>query len=334
MDRSAGGSASPPWARPEIAALVLAAGCWALGTIISKAALAEMPPFVLLPIQLAASLAVLLVLMRVTRTPLHGDAPRLLGRLGLLNPGIAYALSLLGLVTVTASVSVLVWAFEPLLILLLASWFLGERITPWVVGWSMVAILGLLLVVDDPAASGAPIGILLTVAGVGCCAIYTVVARRSLPEAQETSQVILAQQAYGLVVALGLLMAVVAAGAWDAPPRLTLGGAASAIASGALYYGGAYWLYLSALRRLPASIAASSFYLIPILGLVGAGALLGERLSAGQLAGALVVCGGVFMVLRQPPRNAGAGAIAMPRPTSGPPDDAVTARRDAPLPGA
>jgi drug/metabolite transporter (DMT)-like permease len=48
----------------DLAALILAATCWGVGTVISKAALAEVSPFTLLPIQLAASLAVLAVLMR------------------------------------------------------------------------------------------------------------------------------------------------------------------------------------------------------------------------------------------------------------------------------
>ena len=40
----------------DLAALILAATCWGVGTVISKAALAEISPFTLLPIQLAASL--------------------------------------------------------------------------------------------------------------------------------------------------------------------------------------------------------------------------------------------------------------------------------------
>ena len=44
-------------------------------------------------------------------------------------------------------------------------------------------------------------------------------------------------------------------------------GLGSAVASGALYYAGAYWFYLGALRHVPASFAAVSFYLIPIVGL-------------------------------------------------------------------
>jgi len=63
-----------PIARRDLAALILAATCWGVGTVISKAALAEVPPFTLLPIQLAASLAILAILMRHQGIPFRTDA--------------------------------------------------------------------------------------------------------------------------------------------------------------------------------------------------------------------------------------------------------------------
>jgi hypothetical protein len=83
----------------DLAALILAATCWGVGTVISKAALAEISPFTLLPIQLAASLALLAVLMRYQGISFRTEGSPLLGRLGLLNPGLAYALGLIGLWT-------------------------------------------------------------------------------------------------------------------------------------------------------------------------------------------------------------------------------------------
>src|SRR4029078_2212709 len=53
-------------ANRDLAALVGAAACWGVGTVISKAALEEVPPLTLLPIQLAASLAGLLALIGST----------------------------------------------------------------------------------------------------------------------------------------------------------------------------------------------------------------------------------------------------------------------------
>ncbi len=278
--------------------LILAAGCWGTGTVVSKAALAEIPPFTLLGVQLASSIAVLGVLMTRNGVALRGTAPAILGRLGLLNPGIAYALSLVGLVTITASLSVLLWAFEPLIILFLAAIFLGERITPSLVALSLLAVAGMVVVVYEPDTAGHLTGIALTVAGIGCCAAYTVITRRFIPEAEETSTVVLAQEAYALVLAVALIIVVGLAGGTVAPTRLTPLGLGSAIVSGALYYAGAYWFYLGALRRVPASLAAVSFYLIPIVGVAGGALLLGERLEPRQWVGAAIVLGAILGIMR------------------------------------
>ena len=94
-------------------------------------------------------------------------------------------------------------------------------------------------------------------------------------------------------------------------------GLASAIGSGVLYYGLAYWLYLTGLRRVPASIAAASFYLIPIFGLAGGFLFLGERLEPSQWLGVAVVLGTIAVILG---RTSGAelDELADGQPASGP----------------
>jgi probable blue pigment (indigoidine) exporter len=275
--------------------LILAAASWGVGTVLSKRALDDIPPLTLLPIQLVASLAVLAVVMRRRRMSFRGS-PKLLARLGILNPGLAYVLSLLGLVSISASLSVLLWAIEPVAILILATWLLRERVTPLVVLLSFVALVGMVIVVFDPASSGQLIGIALTLAGVGCCAVYAIVARRWLGTADSTAEVVLAQQLYALafstvaVVGIGLL------GGAVRPESVSPVALVSAIGSGVLYYAAAYWCYLSALRKVPASVAAISFYLVPVFG-VGAGhLLLGERLDTRQWLGAAVVLSAVLAV--------------------------------------
>ena len=284
--------------RRDLAALVGAALCWGLGTVVSKAALGEIPAVTLLALQLASSLAVLVALMRWNGIRLRGGGPALLGRLGLLNPGAAYALGLLGLTSITASVSVLLWALEPMMIMLVASVVLRERITPMLIVLSVAATIGIGFVVYDPASIGGhAIGVALALAGVGCCAAYTVITRRYIPEARETSQVVLAQQAYALGLAFVLVLLAGVVGGAPLPARISALGLASAIASGILYYAAAYWLYLGALRRVPASIAAGSFYLIPIVGVAAGTILLGERLEPSQWLGAVIVLASVFGIL-------------------------------------
>lgn len=295
----AGASIQGSIGRRDLAFLTLAAASWGIGTVISKRAVEEIPPFTLLPIQLAASLVVLAVLMRLSRMRLRG-APRTLARLGILNPGIAYALGLVGLTWISASLAVLLWALEPLLILLLAGVFLREGITPRLVALSLLAALGMILILFDPASGGQWPGVVLTLIGIACCAVYSIIARRLVGQSDSTAQVVLAQQVYAFAFAFAVALLVAAvrggAGLAGASPL----GLLSAVGSGILYYAAAYWFYLTALRRVPASLAATSFYLIPIFG-VAAGALaLGDRLEPIQWIGVATVAVAVGLIALRP----------------------------------
>lgn len=281
----------------NVLSLILAAACWGGGTVVSKQAVSEFPPLTLLVIQLSTSVAFLLVVTRLRgdRLPIDREG-RLLGRLGLLNPGLAYALSLIGLTQITASLSVLLWATEPILILGLAAVVLGDRVGVGIVAASAVAVVGFGLVVFDPTTSGSMLGVGLTIAGVVACAIYSVAARRWLTNTSaSTFGVVLAQQLHALAFALLVVVAIGLTGGAVQPVGLTVVGVASALASGLLYYGFAYLFYLSALRFIPASIAAASFYLVPVFG-VGAAWLIGERLQPLQWVGAAIVVGSVAFI--------------------------------------
>ena len=141
---------------------------------------------------------------------------RRLAALGVLNPGIAYALGLIGLTTITASMSVLLWALEPVAIMLLAALVLREHIPLALAAAVAVAITGVLLVVYQPGATGDAVGITLTVVSVGFCALYSVLTRRLLLD-DSSLTVVLAQQAAALVfaVALATVVGLVGGPGWD-----------------------------------------------------------------------------------------------------------------------
>jgi drug/metabolite transporter (DMT)-like permease len=276
--------------RSAALALILAAASWGFGTVVSKRAVEEIPPLPLLAIQLGVSAAVLAVLTRWRRSPSgRSGVPPRLARLGLLNPGLAYGLSLIGLVSISASLSVLLWATEPLMILVLARPVLGERLGAEIVALSAVAVAGIALVVSDPVASVSLPGVALTLAGVACCAVYAVAARRWVGSAESTLEVVAAQQLHAFGVAVPVVGIAILTGATQLPVAISTLGWASAVASGVLYYAVAYWLYLFALRVLPASLAATSFYLVPVFGVGGGGLLLHEGFEPRQWAGAAVV---------------------------------------------
>ena len=275
--------------RTALAALVAAAGCWGIGTVVSKQVVDDVAPLTLLPVQLAVSCAFLLIVALVRREPLVWTPPvRRLAALGVLNPGIAYALGLIGLTTITASLSVLLWALEPVAILLLATLILREHVPPALAVTVAVAIFGALLVLYQPGASGDAVGITLTLISIGFCALYTVLTRRLMLN-DSSLTVVLAQQAAALVFAAAAASVVELAGGpgWDLA-GLSTGTWLGAAVSGILYYGLGFFFYLAGLRHVPASYAGAFLPLIPVFGVAG-GYLVGERLEPRQWLGAIVI---------------------------------------------
>ena len=276
-------------ARTAVAALIAAAGCWGIGTVVSKQVVDDVTPLTLLPVQLAVSCAFLLVVALVRRERLTWTPPvRRLAALGVLNPGIAYALGLIGLTTITASMSVLLWALEPVVILLLAALVLRERIPPALAVTVAVAICGALLVVYQPGVSGKAVGITLTLVSIGFCALYTVLTRRLMLD-DSSLTVVLAQQLVALVFAIALASVVELAGGpgWDVA-GLGAGAWLGAGVSGILYYGLGFCFYVAGLRHIPASYAGAFLPLIPVFG-IAAGYLVAERLEPRQWLGAVVI---------------------------------------------
>ena len=290
-------------ARTNHAFLIAAAASWGLGTVLSKYALGGYDATVLLPFQLLVSVLLLLGFVSVSKTSLRGmHQPARIAWLGVLNPGVAYALGLLGLARIDASVSVIIWATEPVLIVLMAFIFLRETIAGYAVVCLAGAMLGVTLIVGGPASATSLAGVLLTFAAVFACALYSILLRR-MHLADGTLSVVFVQQ----VAALTFAVAVAAVDGvirlpWHTP---TAGQTLSAILGGGLYYGVAFLFYVAGLRRTSAAHAGMFLTLVPVFGLIFSGLLLGEKLGARQALGAVLVIGamgalGVFEGRRIP----------------------------------
>lgn len=276
--------------------LTAAAACWGVATVISKRAVSEIPPFALLPIQLATSLVLLGMLMRFIGEPRSWTAETTrLGLLGFLNPGLSYALGLIGLTQITASLSVVLWATEPIMILLLAAWVLRETITGPMAVAVGVATIGVVLAAMASDTAGTSAGIGFTLAGVAACAIYTVITRKWMIE-DSTLAVITAQQVCAFVFALVVFGIFMVSGEPISISGWSTGAWLSAVVSGMLYYALAFWLYLTGLRRIPAALVGLFLNLIPVFG-VTTGYLLGERLSLLQSLGSGLIIAAVGAML-------------------------------------
>ena len=276
-----------PLSSSDFTRLIAASACWGLGTVLSKAALAHFDPYELLIIQLGASVLAMGPVLILSRVPFpkSREAVALAG-LGILNPGLAYLLGLAGLSLTSASLASLIWALEPALIIFAARLLLGERFTTRVAIGAGVGAAGVALVATGPV-SGSLTGLLLILAGVLCCALYAALTRL-IAASGSVLVAVFCQQATAL--GLAAIFALTAGNrpieAWAlAPPAARV----LAALSGVIYYGLAFFLFVGALRRAPASEAGVFINLVPVFGLIAAYFLLDERLGATQWLGAGVV---------------------------------------------
>ena len=174
---------------------------------------------------------------------------------------------------------------EPVGILLLGGVVLGERPGAAIVALSVAAFLGLVGAVGSQVGEAVWVGVALSLAGVLCCVVYSVATRRWIQDSPSTLGVVVLQDVAALALIVVVLVVLAISGSSPVPSSLTTSGVSSTVASGILYYGAAYLLYLSALRELPVSVAAQSFYLVPVFG-IAAATLAGETLTATQWLGA------------------------------------------------
>ena len=243
----------------------------------------------LLVVELAASCLLLLVaaLVRARRRPTLPSRLIPLVALGVLNPGLAYALGLWGLASIGASMSVLLWAAEPILVLVLASVVLRERLIARTAGLVGTACAGVLVVTYNPGASGSAHGIMLTLAAVSACACYTVLTRRMHLD-DSASVVVLVQQATALGFAVVLAVGSAYMGLADLRFPSDVATWALAAASGTVYYGLAFWFFVGGLRGVAASTAGALLPLTPVFGLI-AGRIAGDQLTGRAWGGAALI---------------------------------------------
>lgn len=278
--------------------LTLACALWGVATVIAKSLLGTVPPITFLVMQLVPSVVLLwlLVAARGVRS-VRWNGVGAVALLGLLNPGLSYMLSMLGLTMTSASVATLLWAAEPALIVATAWLLLREKVSARFLAVLAAAGGGVLLVsgvADSGGLAGATgQGAALILAGVLCCALYTVLSRKIIAAIDPLPAVAL-QQTVGLAWAVAL---------WPLelsrvePFALSAGQVAAAALTGLMYYAAAFWLYLNALRSVTATTAGIFLNLTPVFGVATALIFLGERLAPSQWLGAAVILGAVMALL-------------------------------------
>ncbi|MFD0987976.1 DMT family transporter [Methyloligella solikamskensis] len=272
-------------------AMIASAACWGLATVMSKGALAILPPFSLLTVQLCASIAVIwAIVLGLQGVPKIGRPMRIAALNGLLEPGLSYVVGMQGLALTTAANASLIGATEPVLSLALLFLVFRERSRRRDIVAIVLAVIGAGLVTATGFGEGGvhTAGDLLIVCSTLFAALYVVLSSRL---ANHAPPLLLAglQQSVGLVIILTVTVVALGAGWESLPDWPTAGEWLFVVFSGLAQHTLPFWLYLYAVRTIPVQKAALYLTLIPVFGVSGAVAFLGEPISTMQMAGSALI---------------------------------------------
>jgi len=255
--------------------------------------------------------------LRAGRERASREELKRLALLGLVTPTLYFTLETQGIARTSASEASIIIAAIPIFVAALSALVLGERTSrlQWAgVALSFLGVVGLMHF-GGGAGGGRLAGDLLVLAAAFAAAVYSLMARRLLMT-RSALFVTTFQNLFGALFLLPLALVEMALNGVRAP---------TATAVGAVLYLtllcsiAAYLLLNYAFRFLEASRVAVFINLTPVVAVVGAYLVLGERLTAAQVAAAVVVILGVWVTNsgRPAPAKPGAPAGALRSPSAG-----------------
>ena len=268
---------------------------WGLGFTISKAALSEFPPLMLMGMRFCLAA---LLLIWFAPWP-KGEFWRVF-QIAILGSAIQYGLTFSGLQLLDASTAVLLVQLEvPFGVM--TAWLVYREQVGWVrVLGIVLAFIGVGFIVGSPSLDGEWLGVVLVISGAFVWAIAQVMVK-SLKRVQGFQLIAwLALIAGPLMLASSL---VIEDGQWQSLQN------ASWIGWGAIVYLAvfmtaiSYGIFYRLLARFPISQVMPYLLLLPVVGVLSSVLLLGETLTTSVIIGGIIVIVGVAMIELYGKRN-------------------------------
>jgi drug/metabolite transporter (DMT)-like permease len=267
-----------------VLALAVLAPIWGYGWIVTKVALGDAPPFRFAALRAALSAAMLFGVMLLARRSLRPPPLRWVVVGGLLQTTAFVGCVILALeIGGAGKVAVLVYTM-PFWLLLLAWAFLGEGLHGLQWPATVLAFVGLLLVIAPWQGAGALSSVLATLGGLAWAASALVVKLMQRRRVVDVLSFTFWQMVFGS------LPLVVAAFVVPEPGIDWTASFTVALAYNVILANGVAWLlWLYALRRLPAGAAGLGTLAVPVVGVLAAWAQLGERPGGVEAAGMVLI---------------------------------------------
>ena len=273
------------------AALILLALIWGYNWVVMKIGLEYAQPVTFAAIRTFLAALGLMLLLVVLRRPLRPVAIRWTVVIGLLQTTGFVGLLTLALQTGGAGKTSVITYTMPFWLLLLARLFLGERVrgAQWLA--VAMALAGLILVLSPWQLQGT-LSSVLAVCGAVCWAASAVVVKR-LQRLRDVDLLSLTtwQMFFG-----SLPLVVIAALTWNGGPEWTAVLVLTLAYNVVLGNAVAWLLWLFGLRSLSAGAAGLGTLATPVIGVAAAWLQLGERPTAGEAAGMVLIVGALALI--------------------------------------
>jgi drug/metabolite transporter (DMT)-like permease len=283
----------PPGQRRATVYGLLAATLWGLSFLSTKVAVAVIPPMTLTAVQCGVACLALPAVVLLAREHLRiaaRDLP-ILAVGGAVGVTLFYYCQNNGILNLSASESSLIIATVPIVSVLADRVFLGTRLLKRVYAGSLLSFAGVALIVARPSLhSGAsPRGYLFMFGAVLAWVGYSF-ATRTVAQRYGRLSVTFWQSLFGT---LGCLpFALRESRAWKLPGTIVV---LNVLFLGLMVSVAAFGLFVATIDRLGVGRASVFINLIPVVAVLAAFFLLGDRLGALQWAGGSIVLGGVFL---------------------------------------
>ncbi|MBX7444672.1 MULTISPECIES: EamA family transporter [unclassified Arthrobacter] len=272
-----------------IAITALAPAVWGTTYIVTSELLPDGRP--LLSAVLRALPAGLLLLALTRRLPKGGWWWKAFV-LGILNIGAFFALLFVAAYLLPGGLAATVGAIQPLIVALLASRMLGERLTGGILGAGAAGVAGVALLVLQSQSRLDPVGVLAALGGAGSMALGIVLSKKwGQPEAPLA--VTSWQLISGGIVLVPPLLLMEGLPPSGLSPESTAGFAYLTLIGTAF----AYTVWYRGIQLLPAGSISFLSLLSPVVAVLAGWIVLGQSLSAGQALGGTVVLASLSFVL-------------------------------------
>jgi drug/metabolite transporter (DMT)-like permease len=280
---------------PYALVAVLFSVLWASGFVAIKLALPHCPPYVLMSSRFLVAGAGLLGLGRARGAVFPRDAAewRPIVLVGVLVNALYLGFTAVAFQAISAGLGAVLASLNPLLVSVVSSRMLGERLTAVRAVGLVTSFAGVVAVMGTRIGSdNQPWAIALFLGAVVFFVSGTILFK--LLPAGPDLLVVNGGQLFSAGVVLTAPALLEPIGRIELTAALVVGWAILTVAVS----GGAMLLWLWLLRHGDAARASAWFFLNPILGLAMGAAALGEPLGALDLAGALAVAVGIWLVQR------------------------------------